>query len=57
MIGDKMNQIIQAAVHAFAQADIVHRRLPNYEDYFACARLAIYIYNVSKMIKGKAAAG
>lgn len=54
---NSINEIIQAAVHAFAQADIVHGRLPNYEDYFACARLAIYIYNVSKMINGKASAG
>ncbi len=49
----KMNQIIKAAVHAFAQSDIMHGRLPDYDDYFASVRLAVYIYGISKVINGK----
>lgn len=53
----KTNQIIQAAVHAFAQVDIMHGRMPNYDDYFAAVRIAVYIHNISRMINGKATAG
>lgn len=53
----KTNQIIQAAVHAFAQSDIMHGRMPDYDDYFGAARLALYIHNVSKVINGKASEG
>lgn len=53
----KTNQIIQAAVHAFAQSDIMHGRLPDYDDYFGAIRIAVYIHNIYKMINGKASAG
>lgn len=55
----KTNKIIliQAAVHAFAQSDIMHGRMPDYDDYFGAVRIAVYIHNISKMINGKASAG
>lgn len=46
----KTNKIIQAAVHAFAQSDIMHGRMPDYDDYFGAARLAMYIHSISKTI-------
>ncbi len=54
---NSINQIIQAAVHAFAQSDIMHGRMPDYDDYFGAVRIAVYIHNISRMINGKAPAG
>lgn len=53
----KTNKIIQAAVHAFAQCDIMHGRMPDYDDYVGAVRLAMYIHSISKMLNGKAPAG
>lgn len=54
---NSINEIIQAAVHAFAQSDIMHGRMPDYDDYFGAVRLAMYIHSISQMINGKAPAG
>ena len=51
----KTNNLIQAAVHAFAQSDIMHGRRPDYDDYFGAARLAVYIHNISKTINHRQA--
>lgn len=53
MLGHKMNLVIKEAVHAFAQNDIRHGRVPDYNDYFACVRIAICIHWIIQIIKEK----